>query len=446
MDENKEIKIIDLNNSCLIEIFKNLNYEDLLSLKKARNSFGAAVDFVVRTSDIQFTIKRSEINQDDQYVVQFRKIKRFLQEFGNKLKSLRIMIDYAVENRRSLISYIFQTLIENYCSNGNIEHCTLSNFDFSKEFLDENQIFLRSLVSLKLMHVDFNNDEMLCLMDFIIGSRIKELVIYSWIYPIEFNILKKIASSRLESVYICVDDGFKGENREDYENFDIPVNTALKSLKLPLFAFDSAYLKHFPNIEALKYDYHPRPLNHICDLVKLRELTLNYEYEDFGEISSILERLAERNSLKQLTLYDSSTGAHKFDRADETLLARILCKMTNLEDLKLETSFSFVHHLPQIAQKLRNLKRFCYEPTDMLEIGPEVNHMLATLLEFVRKAKNLVYLNINCCLKHNFQQFYEDLVTIRRLQEANYVLYVQTYNYQKIVQSAEQRKFVKINR
>lgn len=47
MAEMKEIKIIDLNFDCLVEIFKYLDFEDLMNLKAAHNAFGEAIDYAV---------------------------------------------------------------------------------------------------------------------------------------------------------------------------------------------------------------------------------------------------------------------------------------------------------------------------------------------------------------------------------------------------------------
>lgn len=448
MDEKKETKITDLNTSCLIEIFKKLNNEDLQSLKKARNSFGAAVDFVVRTSNIRFKIEAIGINQeqDSQYVKQIRKIKKFLQEFGGTLKRLDIEIDGALMYHVSSISYHFQTIIENYCSNGNIKHCSLRNFELSTEYVEENLLFLRSLRSLEINY-QFSNAELLCLMDFIIGSRIEIIKIHSLSFPIQFNILKKIALSRLKAVSIF--GSFEGENFDDYGDLDIPVNTALKTLILPWFSFDSAYLPHFPNIKVLEYVLYSYPSNHVNDLVKLKKLGLTYNSEEFGEISSVFERLTERNSLKYLALDDSYCTEYAevygtfHHSGEEDLLSRILCKMTNLEELHLETIFWFKNDLPQIARSLRNLKTFCYDPaTRFYEI--EVHQILPQLLEFVKLAKNLVELTVGIPLKEFSQHFYEELVKIRRLQEANNVLYVYITDSQQVATSAEQRKFVKI--
>lgn len=452
--------IFDLNTDCLIEICKILDNENLLNLKIAHKAFGDAIDTVVSTRDIQFIECWNEENIESA-VKEMKKSAKFLTQFGHKLKRLSIDVrdvtaafDSSRRSIESLISCHYQTLIESFCSNGNVKYCSFSNFDMPAEFLKDNFAFFDSL---DYLEIEFNYGyktkipDFMLLLHFIATTKIKNLRI-----SIEFdytdikdNILPIIATSQLESLEIrtlIVQD-------LDYVDDNIPINTTLKILHCSccLYSFDLRYLSHFPNIESLVLN----PSSSSCDqpdfianLNKLQKLTLVSYFGYAEEYLPVVPNLAIKNSLKFLQLscliyYPDCLSDMKMEKEEvkqhEDKLASALSKMTNLEELILQMSYSFERYLPQIGRNLYNLKKITYSKNN-----DKLNYVLSKLLQFVHEARNLTELTLYLDLKEQSQYFYDNLVRIRRSQAANAVLCVTFKGSSNVLKSVDHEKYVKI--
>lgn len=227
MDKHKEIKIIGLNTYCLIEIVKYLDYEDLLNLKVVHIAFNEAIDFIISKSDFKFF---TYWNPDDteNFDKKMRKVARFLAQFGHKLKRLNIAVDGKTTEHHKSICGHYQTLIENFCSDGNVKYFSFQNFDMSEEFLKDNLTFFNSLEHLK---VEFNicreyeikTTDFMILLNFIATTKIKNLEIEIDDVPINTNLFPSIAASQLESLAL----NFCYSVDLDYVNDNISINTTL---------------------------------------------------------------------------------------------------------------------------------------------------------------------------------------------------------------------------
>lgn len=209
-------------------------------------------------------------------------------------------------------------------------------------------------------------------------------------------------------------------------------------------------MSHFPNIEALEFRLlNYCPSDSIANMEKLQKLSLEFKIEDFSEFLPILENLATRNSLKSLELSGYLRFAIVTDYfRDEDTIASVLCKMTNLKELKLDIlMYSLERHLPQIGQNLRNLQKFCYKPMQRYRTREiDLNNILPKILRFVYEAEKLTHLILDLdLLQHDqVQYFYDNLVSIRRSQTANAVLYVNFFSSSSAVKSPGEEEYVQI--
>lgn len=156
----------------------------------------------------------------------------------------------------------------------------------------------------------------------------------------------------------------------DYVNDNIPINMTLKSLEMNTDWLDLTYFSHFPNIETLKLEiYECRSSDSIVNLSKLQKLLLTFDNHDFSHILSLVQKLSIKNSLKSLKLANRwccskiLPSAYEIYIGQANSLALALFNMTNLEELTLNTKYSFERHLPQFRRKLNNLKKNCCETT-----------------------------------------------------------------------------------
>lgn len=75
-----------------------------------------------------------------------------------------------------------------------------------------------------------------------------------------------------------------------------------------------------------------------------------------------------------------------------------------------------------------------------------MNHVLPKLLDFVYEAKNLTDLILDLDFQEHSQYFYDNLVSIRRSQAANFVLRVKLIRSSSfnVLESPDGEKYVKL--
>lgn len=156
--ENKGLKIIDMHFYCLIETFKYLDYKDLLNLKAAHNGFGEAIEYAVSKGNFCLRIDWYDDDEENSEK-EMMKIDRFLMQFGHKLKRLHIALDEQSIDRCKSMSRHYQRLINSFCSNGNVKHCSFLNIDMSEKFLCHNWPFFNSLDGLTIKFSFYHESE-----------------------------------------------------------------------------------------------------------------------------------------------------------------------------------------------------------------------------------------------------------------------------------------------
>lgn len=418
MNPAKEFKLTDLNKWCLSKIFKHLDYEDLLSVKKASSAFDDALDSVI--SMACFELKTQSTTDE------------LLKHFGHKLHYLNIEIENETAEQKKTISRHYKTLIERYCSNGNIKNAVFRNLDLSKEFLKDNAKFFSSL---EILIVGFDNIDP----DALEPSDI-----------INFNVFPSIAASQLKK---CVIDATQCDPPKnfDYKNSEMSTNITMKHLDLGIYSFDLIYLSHFPNIEVLELTVFTRySLEPIANMDKLKSLLLSFDICDFQNVLSVLQELAKKNSLKYLALGhkpNNSIGTYAaadYDK-DEYSLAITLNKMTGLKKLRLNTVHLLDRQLQQLGHKLKNLRKFDYGPSEAIH-KIEVKPILSKFEKFVKVAKNLTNLIIDVKMDgpnpEQSQRFYDSIANIRRSQAADAVLHLWFPGTTDVVETADQKEYV----
>lgn len=483
MSHMKPDKITDLQTKCLIEIFKYLDYEDLYNLKQSHVAFDDAIEYTVRNGKFKFTIP--SFDKDEDYLEKFVKIKNFIQLFGTQIKYLNVIsADGWVDVPRIIIKFRKQltTLIKNYCSGGNVKHCSFEELPVSMRFVNQNLPLFKSLESLRfkfaIEHSDFEE-----FIKFATQLELNRFEMTLMRCDMRFNFFETIAASKFETCIVRIlnnddmddndmddDDDFSDEDDDEEDddgdhsrrmrkpkvtNAPISTNLTIKYLDLGYFIYDPAVLVHFPNIEVLKYlEFSCKSLQPILLLTKLKNLELRYSIECFDRMTSFLKKLSKENRLESLTLDDSYVHYRRGDEEyeDYTHVAKkfvvILSKMTNLRELNVETIFKLTSQfLPQIAKNLKNLQRFRLEPSrddddDIYDY--DIVAIKSKVLEFVAEARNLIQFEFGFDLKTNIQRFYNDLVDIRRTQQSDKLLYIKIKHGERISSSDEQSKYAKI--
>lgn len=450
MDPEIPMKITDLNEYCLSEIFKNLDFVDVLNVKNAMLAFGDAVDSVVKVKEFKFEIRSFDRRI---YTKQIHNIDKFLQKFGDKLQYLNFTIlpsPYA-----KAINYHCQPIITEFCNSGNIRHCLLHGFEFGKEFLEDNRRLFTSLESLNIefseSQEDYGRSEKIkFLMEMICTTKIKSIFIQTNGHPIKFNVFPYIIMSQLEACHIYQqygEDIYYDLDTIEYIGQDLSKNSKLEELSLRDYPFDSAYLTHFPNIRELELTVYSDNLNldPIADLSMLENIGLSFDEYYLETISRIIRKLAQTNKLTKFRCYGNINTPNDYDGDS---LAMAVCELTNLKTLILKIPVLLGSHLPQIAEKMPNLSHFFHPiARDIIDI----DHHLSTVVDFIRAAKKLSRFIYFCHVvimdTEKIQQFYESIVNTRREHTSDYVpgrLKLVLSSDEDIKQSDDDSKYVKL--
>lgn len=419
-NESQEMKLINLNTKTLIQICHHLNYLDLYNLNRAHNQFNDAIRHVATNDDLVFRVSpayndKKHIDYEN-CVEQMVVIKEFVKLFGRDIQKLSI--DLCTELSDSFISScstLMETIIECYCRNGTVKSCTFYGFELRKQFVEDNELFFRSLQSLQIME-PIKNDVFCFIVDFIMRSALKMLKICRGSFHVapSYNLFQKIAVSQLE---ICVIE--QEESNCDISVMPFTPNYTIQNLNLGHFSYDPIVLeKFFPNIEVLCYwPVEKHFTGPILNLNKLKQLTLHfYDYAVYNE-ALLFEIFGIENRLESLEVI-----TYVENPADE-LIEDALGQMSNLKTLKLSRCPAILQQLPKHGHKLKNLKEFCYtEDEDYGSDEQEVN-VLEAILDLVISCESLKTIKIKSKAV-NLQKFYDNLVIARQLERSKEILTV----------------------
>lgn len=352
--------IFDLNEDWLTEILKYLDFEELREVKNAHNFFHDAINRVVAKR--KYTIYIYSYEGCSQQLQEYR---RDLKAFGDQLQHLSIVFPAHVPLEEQLVAEMVhvncEMLIEVFCSNGNIKHCSISGIDLTSDYIKDNPKFFETLWSLDMDMRHKDPDDCFKIIPHL--NQAKRFKVEIGCIKNDGGInkfLRKINHNQLEVLQLL---GFKNEIKFEA----LPINTTLTHLEAPNNAFDpSLLLKHFPNLEFLEIGQ--SGLNHslepLLNFSKLKHLSLVFGVKDYDYIFPLVKEFANRNQLETIKLNDNFGDQIKYADVDKNLLkleidlANNLKKMTQLRSLSLNTVFSFKNRLIDIANSLTYLAQF----------------------------------------------------------------------------------------
>lgn len=389
-DKKLKLKITDLNDDCLIEIVKNLNSNDLISLYQANSRFTNAIEIVV--PKITFKI---EINAD------LEKTEKFSKKFGDRIKILY------VENENGLVKLI------KYFNGGNVKSCELVRLHgvIDEEFIEQNFVFFKMLQSLKLVGLFIVSSVYEKLFDVIAEIKTLTLIRVKFSFLLtNADVLTKIISFRHLKILEMNACTF-GHGR-DYFALPAGTSTTVNELKLGLEWLDMSILNHFPNVNSLNlilpwFIFNYEPLN----MSNLKTLSLSCG-EGIHLPELIFSTFAECNSLERLDLEVQNWNVF-------ACVFRNILEIGNLKELNLNIRRSSFINLMDIVHNFKQFQSFSIRGPDM--INEEILCQLIQLLpdlDFVCVAASAPY-----------QSLYDRLADIRKNQSSRHILYVEVLNY-----------------
>lgn len=220
MAENIPSKtIFDLNEYCLIELFKYLDLKSLFKLKKEHQFFHNAIKRVIANKTFRFQ------------EFELKWCGRLMKEFGNDLKRIEIYLPahyrYDEADPVKTEQDKCETFIELFCTNGNIKRGTFAKIEFTKEFIEDNKIFFESLHSLEIDIRSVGLDYCLSIMPLLKQAKKLKIEVESIREPDDLNeFIEEIDPNQLEVLQL---HGFNVNVLFD----NLPVNLTLKHLEIP---------------------------------------------------------------------------------------------------------------------------------------------------------------------------------------------------------------------
>lgn len=377
--------------------------------------FHEAIYYILRTKNKKFTLVNRDFESNE------CEDKDLLGRFGGEIKNL--IIESGTE--RILTGLVHSK----YWSRGNIENCTFRGlsrgrwFFLSEVFVYQNINLFKSLKSLTLDEdARINEETFLKILE--ASKQLKELRIFNDCCISE-RILNVISNYQMEEFHFP----FR-ELRE------CPVNTTIKNLRCCTLPSDTAFFKHFPNVERLQLgiinnnEFIWQP---ILSLTNLTALSLNLGPISESKLFVFLSPLAEANLLSEFILEIPFSRVTRTSESPEII--NVLCKMTKLRMLKLRTGSFSKCHLFRLAKELKELRVFGIQFFELV-YGDDPSDLHDCLCKFVSDAKNLVKLKFGVKWRVKFED------DIRQNARSKNVLNVAAVNPLKIISLNIRTKWV----
>lgn len=448
-DHSVATTILKLNKDCLCEIFDYLDYKSLYNIFKAHKYFRSAVDRIVASKVFTF-----EISEYENSVV--KQMSKFLINFGNRMQGLKIELPAHYETDRreiaSLMREHIEMLIEACCAKGNIKYFKFKHFKLSKEFIEDNVIFFKSLRSLEMDVTQVYFDDRFLLLPMLDNVKTLQITVKSDDDKEDVNgYLEGINFGQLKMLQLF---GFK--NHVNFEK--LPISLTITRLELPNCDCDPSLLvQQFPNLEYLEFGrkemaYSLEPL---LNLPKLKHLSLIFCESSNKIVRAFLNEIGKRNVLETFKVqkilsrnYQINTNPASETMKNEQMFAEMVFKMTNLRTLSVN-GFTFKYHLEQMALVLKDLERFSlnciFGKTDVSK------ELMPKIFKFIGSCEKLEYLTLYLREENvKLATIYGALVKIRCKQKNQKVLNVSImvqprYLYAYIGDREYQGKYVKLS-
>lgn len=403
-----DLKITDLNDDCLIGIFKYLKFKDLFTLFHIHKRFHCAIAGALQHVRVEIYPSNTD--------AEWEKIERFLKVLGNKIPKLGFLFHPDVEGFHRT-----NKLIQDYCSNGNVKDCMISDTCFHtsrrKEFFKDNINFFKSLKTLFVPGLP--NDDFKTLLQ--ITTGLKQLHCFNGIDSCDINLLADILSLELEKLYIrCL------ANIPQEKISGLPVNSTIKELTLYHFNDkEPSLFNRFQSIESFTLDGSAANVTTLLsfNLEKLKKLDF-FATEDFkktvaaSNFEQLFFKLADFNNLEELNFV---VDVVPLDVSEN--IAMHLSRMTKLKVLDLSGSYtSLKSYLFRLAFHLGNLQKY------VISIEEDIDIFVweSIVIGVASLAKNLKKLVLYQCFAAdlNYHELYAKLVRVRE-NKFEHVFYIE---------------------
>lgn len=386
---NKKMNIFDLNQDCLTSVFTYLDCNDLVNVKAAHSQFDAALEFVIRTRLFKLSVRTVTFTLSSE----MRKIFKFFQFFGKYITKLYIAYEESAFGgaQKEVLIYLtyIEVLIEQFCKNTQFQYCRFEGIALQSQFFLNNK---SKFESVKELHM--GNYSIACDFNWVfrVFTSLKVLRMDNLISVNTGEFFQNIICSHLEILEFTGYQDFMELSPKEITT--LPVNLTVKVITIDVFTtLTHTFLKHFPNVERLKFrivEIFRVPEQLLNDLPKLKylEIKCGYEYDNLG---TFLYAAGEQNKLVSLKLYG-------FPLIVPLKSFEALTKLTKLEHLTLTISSihiypSVVVALAQLSTALISLKYF-----EFYGSGSGANttgrQFMDSILQFVKNAKQLTVLKV----------------------------------------------------
>lgn len=373
--KEKELKITDINDDCLSEIFILLNSDDLIQLFGATSRFHNAIKRVLPKKDIKI---------DGEHLPNLERLYNFLKLFSGQIKNLN------VENLwRPRDLQIIEEMLSKYCVDGNVSKYACRFGTMSNAFINTNSKFFESLHSLKLVCLPKDTRSRLN------GFRSQNDLVHKFILKttttlvelhmqgIAFNLrdlLNILTAYEIETLKLILVTNTRQMKMKDVPVFESVTHLVIISTDKCDWAFAS-----FRNVVNFAFsnvhcDLQPQLLDRILGFKMLKKLQLQLNSISRNEIESFLAKLPTDLETLHLELIGRSFN-------DEMI--KNICRITNLTELCIGScKHSFNTEYLQLAASLPKLRLFQFESRANATL-PEVS----IICDFIRLAKNLRLIN-----------------------------------------------------
>lgn len=419
----RKLKITDLDDNCLIQLCEYFDHVDLVNLFKTNRGFHVAIKHVVENREYLLKIDSDDPEKDMENITEFLEMfGSLVRRLSTSIKIKRVTKKYSFE--RNALDDFFQSQIIRYCAPGRLTHFTLG-FNCANDFFETNAAIFSSLHTLDYRYKHFGYEAMRIL-DSLPNLRHFIFNIYVYRSNLVFERFARLPLEKCHSVRI---------NRDAVIETDrIPINRTMTDLAIHDEQHSHFILEKFPNLVNLDLNIDFTVLYGLSEtlntLQNLRSFTVMshyvYDEKDYNNaMVRFLSGMRDSNQLEELNLLDP-----EIDGVDMT---NELKQMSNLRKLTVSRNLADGPHLNELAVNLQRLTHFTlkfYWSHYTSDRRPVSRQQITNTLNFVQMRTTLTCLNLDFPAEikgFNNEQFFKDVINIRRHQKNDKILYVNIF-------------------
>lgn len=396
------LKLMDLNEYCLLEILKYLNFTDLLVLSDVNERFRGLVSRQLPLITFNFCelLKFTPAPS----ILSIALLEKIFQQFGHLITKLKLNAEHFVTTSPFYIDVNRKLLrlIGKYCANGKLRELSLIKFHIlHDELVHRQRSIFHNLNKLSLNDCTMENKEcMKMIMNNCWKLKILKLSDFRSI-----NDIQHIPFSNLDTL-ILKNCGryFEMIPYEILRNqMQLKCFRHVKRLSDPMRIPYEFFIKFMPNVESLSLNWFNRRYTDLLNLPNLRHLQITVEEQSIYAFNEFCAELAVTNKLETLHVKILQFTFGCFIPGYRNL-AKALCRFTNLRKLHLEGMSKVNPFLNYLADNLTNLQELHITWNESLET--------ISLVAFVEKLPNLEGIYLLTTPMLNFHQLFNQLIII----------------------------------